>query len=191
MRRVIQHASRATEGIEQMAKRKAPAPTGPSADVHTACRDGDTGALLAWADALGDAPSVAVLRKLPAFRDVMAPYLASWRQAGDASLSLNHADGVSWWFCGESDMGSTETNDEWALLVGQLLVGWNEYHPAIEWLLRQVQLPIVQPEFLVNRAPGGLGQQCNLAEGAHLATVPAGHAVSQLFCTDLNSGGAE
>ena len=181
-----------------MAKKKAPTPKRPPltlVDIHTACRDGDSSALLAWADALEavNAPSAALLRRLPAlFRDAMAPYLASWRQAcGEASLSLNHADGQSWWFCGESEMGSTETNDEWSALVGQLLVGWNEYHPAIEWLLRQVQLPIVQPEYLVNGAPGGLGQQCNLAEGAHLAPVPAGHMVSQLFCSDLISSGAE
>jgi hypothetical protein len=176
-----------------MAKKKAPtAKQAPLnlADIQTACRDGDTSALLAWADALEavNAPSAALLRRLPAFRDVMAPYLDSWRRAEQVSLSLNHADGHSWWFCGESDMGSTDnTNDEWAALVGQLLVGWNEYYPAIEWLLRQVQLPIVEPECLVNGARGGLGQQCNLADGAHLAPLPAGHAVSQLYCTDLIS----
>ena len=179
-----------------MAKKKAPTPKGLPlnlADIQAACRDGDTSALLAWADAIEavNPPSAALLRRLPAFRDVMEPYLASWRQADAASLSLNRADGNSWWFCGESDMGSTDTNDEWALLVGQLLVGWNEYHPAIEWLLRQVQLPIVQPEYSVDGAPGRLGQQCNLAEGAHLAPLPAGHMVSQLFCSDLISDGAE
>ncbi len=96
---------------------------------------------------------------------------------------------MSWWFCGEDELGSTERNDEWAHLVGQLLVGWNDYYPAIEWLLRQVKLPIVQPEHLVIGAPGGLGERRNLAEGAHLAPIPAGSAVSQLFCTDLGAAG--
>lgn len=156
-----------------MAKKKASARAPVNlGDIQTACRNGDTSALLAWADALEPAPSATLLRKLPALRDLVMPYLATWRKVGGASLSLNHGDGISWWFCGESDMGSTETNDEWAALVGQLLIAWNEYYPAIEWFLREVQLPIVQLAYLVNGAPGGHSPQCNLAKGAHLVPIP-------------------
>jgi hypothetical protein len=157
--------------------------------TREACRDGDTNALLAWADALeeGMAPEqAAILRQLPALLEEMAPLANIWRQAGQSNATFQY-DGVnSWWFVGESEMGSASAG-----LIRELMIGWNYYHPAVEWLIRRVAFPLVRVD-IVSVGGTRLGEFKSYhlpSEGNHFEPLPEGVRLEALWFEDENLEG--
>jgi hypothetical protein len=178
-----------------MAKKATPhVPAEILAGLHAACRDGDEHALLAWADALeeaGDRDSAALLRRLPQARDEFATTIDDWRQSypGDGSLSLHTNGDESYWFCGDCEMGSSSEGDEAITTAGQLLRGWDRFHPAIEWLLRQLRLPHVEGmlEPLKGRRRTST-QNWTLGPDTHLAPIPPDLVVRALYARESMPG---
>ena len=111
-------------------------PETPSS-VRDACVAGEPDAILAWADALnaaGDMASADLFRWLQRFAATLAGTGSFWVFA-DASRC--------WWGCKESGTEPGDIGEEGTRLA-QLLAGWNVYHPAVEWLFRQLDLTRVQ-----------------------------------------------
>lgn len=161
------------------------------AALRAATAAGDTSALLAWADAMqesGDDRTAAMLRQCPSLRDMHVADLDVLREAeiGRLDISWVNMDGRSWWFCVgcEGNEAEGDEGDPWAVMMGQLLRQWNAYFPAVEWLIRECRLPLVQ----VNHAP--VPETANstvtvnydlAAPGTHLDPVPDGHEVNYLM----------
>jgi hypothetical protein len=140
------------------------------APLQAAARDLDDTALAAWADALeesADAEGATALRALPALlekiraavldlltTDLLFPDLVGkteqqvilnaagrwsyhWGGFGTSGYELYPLLGEDVW-CGQDDA------------VCILLARWDGMHPAVEWLARRLELPIVEPSY---RAP--------------------------------------
>lgn len=158
------------------------------AGTREACRDGDTTALLAWADVLEEGKAneqAAVLRRLPALLDQMAGEVAGWRQYGPAMATFQH-DGVNcWWFVGESEMGSVRDGSASAVLIRELMIGWNYYHPAVEWLIRRAAFPVVRVD-IASAAGARLGQlrAYHLRTGDHFEPLREGVRLEALWFED-------
>jgi hypothetical protein len=147
--------------------------------IQAACRDGDADALLAWAsevEQMNALPAATILRGIPRLKDAMTTQgidrldVSSWHTGS----------GETRWWLGAFETGSSEDGDEFAVLIGQLLAGWNDYHPAIEWLFRQLQQNFIRCEF---HTPQGQDSRrlYRLLEGAHLEPLPEGATVRRLW----------
>ena len=143
-------------------------------DIIAACQDGDRNALLAWADVLeaaGARDEAELLRWLPRFRESIAEGVTVYLGQGAFYVFSEH--NTTWWGCGEAEGSLPGEPNEAAVNLGRLLAGWNDYHPALEWLFRDLALWQVSVEccWFAN------GQQAvrptyNLDAGDHL--VPFG-----------------
>jgi hypothetical protein len=122
------------------------------APLQTAARDLDDTALAAWADALeeqGDEEGATTLRAMPALLEAIRGAVTALRAW---CTLLSHVQVYilregSWYspiirlpiddpYWGKS-RGASD-----ALRV--LLVRWDELHPAVEWLARRLEMPVVQ-----------------------------------------------
>lgn len=160
------------------------------AALRAATASGDTAALLAWADAAQEASddrAAAMLRRIPELRDMHVADLDVLRGAELDRLDISwvNMDGRSWWFCVgcEGNEAEGDEGDPWAVMMGQLMRRWNAYLPAVEWLIRECRLPLVE----VNHAPvpdpghGTVTVNYDLAApGTHLDPIPDGHEVTYL-----------
>ncbi len=110
-------------------------------DIIAACQDGDRNALLAWADVLeaaGARDEAELLRWLPRFRESIAEGVTAWLGHGAFYVFSEHS--TTWWGCGEAEGSLPGEPNEAAVNLGRLLAGWNDYHPALEWLFRDLAL---------------------------------------------------
>jgi hypothetical protein len=119
-----------------------------------AFRDGDDLARLVWADALeeaGDREGALAVRTLPALRDRLEQVVTTLREElvlrkprlevhlscyGDWSAGV---PGLSSWKPSETS-GTSKT-------VRVLVSRWNDFHPALEWLARHLELSVVELNF--------------------------------------------
>jgi hypothetical protein len=147
--------------------------------IRAACRDGDTDALLVWAgevEKMNDLRAATILRGIPRLKDAMTARgidrlgVSSWH---------THSGETRWWL-GACETGSSEEGDEFAVLIAQLLAGWNDYHPAIEWLFRQLQQNFIRCEFHTQQGQASR-RLYRLLEGAHLEPLPEGATVRTLW----------
>lgn len=142
-------------------------PPTPAA-LAEACRAGEPGAVLAWADALdagGDGRSAELLRWLHAFPARIRGESEAW--TGRGALWVYAEGSKFWWGQGE---GGTEPgeNGEEATRLAQLLMGWNVFYPAIEWFLRQLSLLHVEVGTAYFVDGKGRAVAADLGGGAHL-----------------------
>lgn len=164
---------------------------GTIAALRAATAAGDTAALLAWADAAqesGDDRAATTLRQFPGLRDMHVADLDPLRAAeiDPLDFSWSNMDGRSWWFCVgcEGNEAEGDEGDPWAVLMGQLMRQWNAYFPAVEWLIRECRLPLVQVGHAMGPNPGNRTATVNYnlaVEGTHLGPVPDGHEVTWLM----------
>ena len=169
--------------------KKTPPPALPSqllAGFHAACRDGDQTALGAWADALeeaGDGEAAGLLRRLPQARKEMAKRVRSWckEYPGSGEVSLHHqpdSEEGPYWFCGDCEIEGDDAID----VVGPLLARWDEFHPAIEWLVRELGLPFVERRTKPKGKRKEASTSYRLGSGDHFDPLPQGHLFSSLSC---------
>lgn len=95
-------------------------------------------------------------------------------------------DGVDcWWFVGESEMGSVRDGFASAGLIRELMIGWNYYHPAVEWLVRRVAYSVVRVD-IASASGARLGQltSYHLAQGNHFEPLPEGVRLEALWFDD-------
>lgn len=110
-------------------------------DIIAACQDGDRNALLAWADVLeaaGARDEAELLRRLPPFRESIAEGVTVY--LGQGAFYVFSERNTTWWGCGEAEGSLPGEPNEAAVNLGRLLAGWNDYHPALEWLFRDLAL---------------------------------------------------
>jgi hypothetical protein len=188
-----------------VAKKKAPSnkevsrPTIPAhlVGLQAACRDGDSDALLVWADALeeaGDTVNAGVLRQLPHARDVMGREVQDWcdHYPGTGQVSLHvYPDNEEppYWFCGDREMEGDDATE----IVGPLLRQWDQFHPAIEWLVRSLGLLFVRMDTTPRGGRRDVSTSFRLGAGDHLGPLPEGHSFATLWCNqaDPGAGGEE
>ncbi len=122
----------------------APLPPGKrgvaSAKVLDACRNGDMKGLTAWADALAaanDLDAAELLQWLPRFRQSIAS--AVEEEIGRRAFFMRaDPQGAGWGF--DDEDRTLPEQSEAARLLARLLAGWGDYHPAAEWLFRNLAL---------------------------------------------------
>src|SRR5207244_610984 len=98
--------------------------------------------------------------------------------------------GNSWWFCGDWERGNTaEAEDELAAVLGRLLQRWDAVHPGIEWLARDLRLPVVGLQL---SPPTGADQwlgcdlRFDLRTGGRLGSLPPGHVVRAVYLFEVD-----
>ncbi len=122
----------------------APLPPGKrgvaSAKVLDACRNGELKGLTAWADALAaanDVDAAELLHWLPRFRQSIAS--AVEEEIGRRAFFLRaDPQGAGWGF--DDEDRTLPDQPEASRLLARLLAGWDDYHPAAEWLFRNLAL---------------------------------------------------
>ncbi len=115
-----------------------------SAEIIDAVRSGDLAAIFAWADALaraGDNDSAALLRWLTGFRDHLFEEVRL--VAPEHGFQIHSLRRMTSWVIGDCDCDVTNNDTR---NLGRLLAGWNDFHPAAEWLFRRLGLPSVEVE---------------------------------------------
>lgn len=150
-----------------------------SAEIIDAVRAGEPAAIQAWADALaeaGDSASAALLRWLPGFYDHLAEDVRL--VAPEQGFQVYSADRMTYWFIGdcESDYDNDNTRN-----LRRLLAGWNDFHPAAEWLYRRLGMPSVAVETR-RVADGQLAERRvhDLAAGDHFGPFEPDVGVTRL-----------
>jgi hypothetical protein len=158
------------------------------AGTREACRDGDTNALLAWATALEEGKATvqaAILRRLPALLEKMAPLANKWRQLGQPNGTFQYGGMDCWWYVGEAEMGYAREGEASAVLIRELMIGWDYYHPAVEWLIRRVGFPVVRVDIASARGKRlGRFNSYHLPRGDHFEPLPEGVRLEALWFED-------
>jgi hypothetical protein len=151
-------------------------------------------ALLAWADALeelGDLAGANLLRQLPKARDEMAQHVSEWCEhypgTGEVNLFHNPDDDDHYWFCGDNEI----EGDDAIEIVGPLLARWDQFYPAVEWLVRELGLPFVERVAVpLKGRRREKTDRYSLGGGGHFDPLPKGCILSSLLCTQ-NGGGED
>jgi hypothetical protein len=90
-----------------------------------------------------------------------------------------------WWFCGDGEM----EGDDAIPIVGPLLGRWDQFHPALEWLVRELGLPFVRCKSKRLRGgPKEVTQSYRLAASEHFAPLPDGYCISSVWCRQFGVG---
>ena len=85
------------------------------------------------------------------------------------------------WFCSDCEMEG-EHADVVFNVVGALLARWDEFHPAIEWLARDLGLPFVMRRSKPEGKSKDVLTSYRLASGEHLDPLPTGDVFSSIEC---------
>jgi hypothetical protein len=120
------------------------------APLRTAARDADDVALAAWADALeeqGDEEGAAALRSLPALAVEVQRALGSFSPSRCGFVVGNDSLAIIDLGAGDATMSSGQHH-----VGGVVLPRWNDFHPALEWLARRLDLRIAR--VCVREPPG-------------------------------------
>ena len=115
------------------------------------------------------------------------PYLPGRRLvrglSGDGQINFYSPPGRDpWWFCGDCEKEGDDATD----VVGPLLAQWDQFHPAIEWLVRELGVLFVERRTNPKGKRSEASTPYRLASGEHFGPLPEGHSFSSIRCAQAD-----
>ncbi len=158
------------------------------ADLIPSIREGDPDCLQEWADAMevaGITSYAELLRWLPTFADSIREEVLAVAPTEGFSIVPSPDGSASWWI---GDMFG-EVENLHTRNLGRLLSAWNDLHPTVEWLLRQLQFSRVVLETITHGTYQVLPRRTvNLGGNGHLAPLDQNVAVVRLAVEGSDGG---